>query len=257
MRTKHSFTRRELYDRVWAEPKRTIAAELGISDVALGKACRKAGIPVPGPGYWAKKTAGKPTIQPALPPRALGGSDTVEFGALPWDYDWRQKLLQNPLPPPPQFEEEMSSVRQRVIKLVGKVTCPRLGATTHPLIAKLLAIDEEQANNRWYEPRYASPLARRRLKILNALFLTLRRVGCSPSMTTSRYEPDHREAYVSVGSADVAFKLAEVTSKKRGRDAPEPEKPRLYLSLLSVPDGFDIRTDWEVDRPGFRGGCWV
>lgn len=35
------FTREELYTLVWSKPTRTIAKELGISDVALGKTCRK------------------------------------------------------------------------------------------------------------------------------------------------------------------------------------------------------------------------
>lgn len=35
-----------------------VAAEYGISDVALGKICEKHRIPVPGRGYWAKKSAG-------------------------------------------------------------------------------------------------------------------------------------------------------------------------------------------------------
>ena len=55
------FTRRELYDLVWSQPMKTIAAEVGISDVALAKQCKKADIPVPNRGYWAQKQAGKPT----------------------------------------------------------------------------------------------------------------------------------------------------------------------------------------------------
>jgi hypothetical protein len=60
----HTFTRQALYDRVWTEPMRTIAAELGVSDVGLAKACRTAGVPTPPRGWWARKQFGKP-----LPPR--------------------------------------------------------------------------------------------------------------------------------------------------------------------------------------------
>jgi hypothetical protein len=42
----HTFSRQELFDLVWSEPTRTIAKRLGISDVGLAKACRRA---VPGP----------------------------------------------------------------------------------------------------------------------------------------------------------------------------------------------------------------
>lgn len=40
------FTRREMYDLLWSQPTRTVAANLGISDVALAKQCKKADIPL-------------------------------------------------------------------------------------------------------------------------------------------------------------------------------------------------------------------
>ena len=46
----HTFSRQELYDLVWSEPKSSLARRLGISDVGLAKACRRANIPVPGLG---------------------------------------------------------------------------------------------------------------------------------------------------------------------------------------------------------------
>lgn len=52
-------TREELHARVWQQPMRTLAEEFGISDVALAKTCRKAKVPVPGRGHWARKAAGK------------------------------------------------------------------------------------------------------------------------------------------------------------------------------------------------------
>lgn len=55
---KKTFTRHQLYELVWEKPVRQIAAEIGISDVALAKACRKLRIPLPGRGYWAKIAAG-------------------------------------------------------------------------------------------------------------------------------------------------------------------------------------------------------
>jgi hypothetical protein len=37
-----------------------VAADLGVSDVAVKKICDKHRIPVPGRGYWAKIAAGQP-----------------------------------------------------------------------------------------------------------------------------------------------------------------------------------------------------
>lgn len=52
-------TREHLFKQVWERPMTKVAADYGISDVALKKICDKHRIPVPGRGYWAKKAAGK------------------------------------------------------------------------------------------------------------------------------------------------------------------------------------------------------
>jgi hypothetical protein len=59
-------TREQLYELVWAEPVRTIAAQNGILDVALAKACRKIDVPLPERGYWAKLQAGKSVTKAKL-----------------------------------------------------------------------------------------------------------------------------------------------------------------------------------------------
>jgi hypothetical protein len=60
------YSRETLYDEVWSEPIQKVARRYGVSDVALAKTCRKLKIPLPGRGYWAKKTAGKP-VEPRPP----------------------------------------------------------------------------------------------------------------------------------------------------------------------------------------------
>lgn len=59
--------RSELYEKVWATPMIRLAAELGISDVGLAKACRRHAVPVPPRGHWAKLQAGKRSPRPPLP----------------------------------------------------------------------------------------------------------------------------------------------------------------------------------------------
>ena len=66
----HSFSRRELYELVWSKPMTHLAKELGVSDVALHKVCRKHAIPNPPAGWWAKKAAGKKVQQIMLPEQA-------------------------------------------------------------------------------------------------------------------------------------------------------------------------------------------
>ena len=66
----HSFSRREFYELVWSKPMTHLAKELGVSDVALHKVCRKHAIPNPPAGWWAKKAAGKKVQQIMLPEQA-------------------------------------------------------------------------------------------------------------------------------------------------------------------------------------------
>ncbi len=63
----HTFSRREFYNLVWSKPMTHLAKELGVSDVALHKVCRKHAIPNPPAGWWAKKAAGKNVQQIMLP----------------------------------------------------------------------------------------------------------------------------------------------------------------------------------------------
>ena len=60
--------RSQLYELVWSKPVRDLAAEFGISDVALAKRCRALKIPVPPRGYWARVAAGQKPRRPPLPP---------------------------------------------------------------------------------------------------------------------------------------------------------------------------------------------
>lgn len=60
-------TRLELYEKVWATPATKIAAQMGISDVALAKRCKKLNIPRPPRGYWAKIAVGRKPAKKPLP----------------------------------------------------------------------------------------------------------------------------------------------------------------------------------------------
>jgi hypothetical protein len=53
------YNREQIYEQIWSEPAQHVAKRYNVSDVALGKICRKLAIPRPGRGYWAKKAAGK------------------------------------------------------------------------------------------------------------------------------------------------------------------------------------------------------
>lgn len=60
-------SREELYEMVWATPTQRLSREFGMSDVALGKICKKLSVPKPPPGYWARKASGQPVTRTPLP----------------------------------------------------------------------------------------------------------------------------------------------------------------------------------------------
>jgi len=84
--------RSELYGKVWATPMTKLAAELGISDVGLAKACRRHAVPVPPRGYWAKLKAGQKPPQIPLPAPEL--DVVVHFATSDPDERERQREIE-------------------------------------------------------------------------------------------------------------------------------------------------------------------
>ena len=77
MSTEHHVTREDLFAAVWERPLTKVAADYGISDVALKKICRKMEIPTPGLGYWRRLECGYTGAVPKLPPLSDDGVDSV------------------------------------------------------------------------------------------------------------------------------------------------------------------------------------
>jgi hypothetical protein len=59
--------REELYKDVWEQPLTKLQTKYGVSNVAIGKACRKLKVPLPGRGYWARLAAGHKVKKMPLP----------------------------------------------------------------------------------------------------------------------------------------------------------------------------------------------
>lgn len=66
----------------------------------------------------------------------------VAAGGNYWYREWTQEQLLGPLPPKPEFAEPIGSVRERIAKVVGKVTVPHTVGTWHPAIERLMKEDE-------------------------------------------------------------------------------------------------------------------
>ena len=72
LRHRHYFKREALHDLVWTAPVFEVAKRLGVSDVGLAKLCRRASIPIPGRGYWARVESGQQIGRTPLPPAPEG-----------------------------------------------------------------------------------------------------------------------------------------------------------------------------------------
>lgn len=83
--------RSELYAKVWAKPMTQLAADLGISDVGLAKACRRHAVPAPPRGHWAKLKAGQKPPQIPLPTPEL--DVVVQFATSDPEERERQKAM--------------------------------------------------------------------------------------------------------------------------------------------------------------------
>lgn len=251
-------SREDFYRAVWLEPIKTVAARLGISDVALAKICRKHSIPIPPRGHWAKVQSGKRVFCPLLPARGLGMPELLHAGrSMPWyqgvsDAD----LMDAEIPPPPEFPEPVADLVARVTKLVGKVGMVRDLRAPHGLIAGLLRREEESRKKYSYRsdrPLFASPFEQRRLRILGSIFTALGR--CGVKGTLSGNDPSDFGAHV--GEQHVSFHLDHPKQQARTGYRYTDELQRLASEKLVLRISFSleglqgIRTEW-VDQPGDR-----
>src|SRR5262245_17817675 len=204
----HTFLRHELFNLVWSEPTRTIAKRLGISDVGLAKACRRADLLLPPRGYWAKLAAGKTVRKPQLPKRGPGLSDRIVLGRDRWRWGPDPVDLSTPDPQVPMFDETLEDLGARLRKQIGTVRRTRDLENVHSRIQKLLDADEQRRKRQaespyptFDAPVFETSFEKRRLRLLNSLLRTLDRLNVSVSI-------DGREArtlVAHVGDFSVGF----------------------------------------------------
>jgi len=177
-----TFTRSELHELVWTEPRIKLAERFGVSDVWIRKACLRANIPVPGRGHWARLESGQKLTRAPLPRRGLGQADRVTLGSEVdrWGNRRDREII---VPREDTFDEPVEVVRARAAKEVGDIPLPRsLKRTSRPVAAIL---EEEEARHQellkgsysWKKPRFTTPAALRRLKLVNAITLGLNAPG--------------------------------------------------------------------------------
>lgn len=246
-----TLTREQLYELVWSEPMRTLAKQIGISDVAIAKHCRKSDVPVPERGYWNKLQAGKSVVKTGLPAADLGTPSRITMSG-----ELGTELLSRITGQPGVGEnEDIDLLAERFRKRLGAVTAPRNFTRIHPAIAALLRKDEQYRQERaanaysWHQPRFDSAFERRRLRILNGIFLGSARVG-GDAWVRGDYA---REIGLRIGDRSVMFELDHTGKPSRPGYTPTPPpegkqaKLRLRIDPHYSPSGG--ATSWE-DKEG-------
>lgn len=249
--------RTELYETVWLIPLTALAPRFGISDVALKNTCRKFNIPVPPRGYWAKLQAGKPAIKIALPPRAAGMDNEVIVGGRNrhWYRQPTNEEILGPLPELSSFPEDIALVRDRVRKIIGKVSVARALTALHPAIQRLIAEDEARRQRRanasfsfsWEAPVFDSPFEQRRLRLLNALFLAVARCGGKPNVGGR----EAREISITVHQTSVPISLDRPSAGRKGAGAGAAARDQLRLAIRAGFNSDPERASWQ-DGEGSR-----
>jgi hypothetical protein len=236
MGTGHLFTRRELYDLVWAGPINALAKTLQVSDVWLAKTCRLSNIPLPPRGYWAKLYAGQVVSKMPLPLRAPGESDQVTVGGGRYPDHRGAESKTMTAPEPPAYEETEEQIAARIEKMVPKGWRPaRSLDAPYPAIARLLS--EDQARRALSErsprptsdaPRFESRMEQRRLLLISNLFGLLFQMDAQPSIRGN----DARETSARVGNQYVRFTV-DTTAKLRPRrhQSTAPGRPAEPLAI--------------------------
>lgn len=239
-----TLTRQQLYELVWSEPMRNLGARIGISGVAIAKHCRKCNVPVPPRGYWNKLQAGKHTTLIALEPADLGTINRVTLsGTLTPELRARIKGE----PGDPGDEEAVEVLAERFRKRLGKVAAPQGLSPAHPAIAALLRKDEElrrkyqESHFSWYAPKFDSPFERRRLRILNGIFLAVARLGGS---AWTRGDTA-RELGLRIGDLNISFELDHPAARRGTATPPTERNAKLILKLTRdrLPSG--VTSQWE------------
>lgn len=237
----HGFTRQELYDLVWSEPMIKLGARYGVSGNGLAKACRRANIPVPERGYWAKLQAGRKVRKPPLPPPKPNALTHVTV---------RPPLPRTAAPEPPRVA---ASVQQKIddARKDGKpVTVPATLSSPHWVIAGWLQDDRRERRERrfdpWFRDRKAidgTDLDKRRLRILSGLFKALEVRGYKLVAGGSHYS----NVQIALGDEKLEIQLEERIQQVRRQLTDADRAKRSYLSRDHE------RTVW---WPSFSAPCF-
>ena len=215
-----SLKREELYEQVWTTPVARLAKSYGLSDVAIGKICKKHSIPKPPLGYWAKVSHGKILPRPPLPDVTGDRLNIIEIH--------KRSSRQDPADPASTDQAAEMSVPVR-----ERLTSP------HPLVGSSLAIlksrptDQDGLIRPWAAQCLDVSVARanigRAMRIMDALLKALDARGYSTTVVEK--ERKHLTRVQLLGEA-VEIEIRELLVRREKQFTAAEKKEREKSSWL-------------------------
>ncbi len=245
----------------WSAPMRDLAATVELSDVGLKKLLVSCGLTLPPQGYWNKVHAGKPVPKPpAPPPRRPGQSGRTRLdprfarvltpvGALPSSGPFASQ----------DVPEDLDQLRERELKALGRIGVSRTLERAHWALSPLLKKEERRRGKEaergwhWDPPKFDNPVGKRRLRLLNAIFLALAKRGHGAAVEERDGDV---EARALVGDQYVGLQI-DVFGKHRtirasGYDRPAPDLPATTALRVRIDATFEGKAteSWQDDSEG-------
>jgi hypothetical protein len=212
-------SRAELYMRIWDKPLRSVASELGISDVGLAKMCKRNGIPTPPQGYHLRKPGyAKKRLVIPLPPIQQGQESSFVFNdesmntkqARP---DYREAFItlvaeHNEK----QDEKTVRQVRRHIKHLAASLNLRKVDERGIMLVP-----------DKYYPIRVSSMLFERAVNVLTTLLSDV--VSLGATMRSNNASKGNERLEVDWMAYRFSFRVEEHTKRV---DVPKKERPKRY-----------------------------
>jgi len=239
--------RQTLYDLVWSKPAAYLAADYGLSDVALVRLCRSLDVPKPPRGYWAKVKRGRKLPHPPLPPDSMATRTHVVVRP-------RRERLPRPEPSTPAPGIPVADALRRPHPLVAHTAAafkgvkPDSNGLLFPYGHGTLRVHVSEATRD------------RALRIMDALLKALEQRGYDIGITTG----GPRETIVTVDGERLAVRMRE--HQLRVPHVMTPDEKRTFLAYGQEPYWkFDhkpsgklrigiVRPDYRITEATFSDG---
>lgn len=226
-RVEITFTREEFYNKLWEMPTTKLAADLGCSDVMIGKVCKAFNIPKPYLGYWAQLAHGKKPKKTQLPKDDDPHIQSLTFFKYP-----QNETKVNEPPRETMYDQDIQELLARARSL-GPILVPEALRNPHTLVSEWKSKRATKLANEKLSWDLRPPVNRnptldiqvsdeqvnRALLIMDSLIKRVEKVGGSVEVKV-----DQRNQHISstmilmAGEAVTSIRLRERTNMVRIKD---------------------------------------